>query len=318
MALPFSTPALDPYISLGVAGFIATSYVGSLYLFKSTRLVFAAPDPNASQGEQERQRQEGEQWRNDPKVIRARLTAVTLSTLLSCAIVGGLVWNACKRDNELAFRTTLQLLGFGADAQTVLPHLLTPLLFTGPLYVALLEQSLLPFQHKWLGLRLFTNWHGFRNYIAGPVTEELNFRACVTAVVLLGGWRGGALVFIAPLSFGIAHLHHWWDIYNRYGRNSDAVRRATITTLVQFAYTTLFGIFCTFLLLRTGSVLAPLTSHVFCNIMGLPSPGWAAQKHPNLKALIWLAHVAGIVGFGLLLWPWSEPTTGGRYYWNFS
>lgn len=97
---------------------------------------------------------------------------------------------------------------------------MTPLLFAGPLYVSFLEQTL-PFQAHWTGLEPVRDWQGIRNYLAvrvglhtrsprasepfqqGPITEELNFRSCVTAVLLLGGWSGGRLVFLAPLSFGV-------------------------------------------------------------------------------------------------------------------
>ena len=43
-----------------------------------------------------------------------------------------------------------------------------------------------------------------------------------------------------------------------------------IRTVIQLAYTTLFGYHCAFLFLRTGSVYPPLSSHMFCNFMGLP------------------------------------------------
>lgn len=101
MSLPFGTPALDPLVSVAVAGFVATSYVGVLYLFKSTRLVFVQPTSSDPQ-QQERARYVGEQWRNDPKVIRARLTAVVSSTVFSGLVVVGIVWNAAGRDVRVA------------------------------------------------------------------------------------------------------------------------------------------------------------------------------------------------------------------------
>ena len=39
---------------------------------------------------------------------------------------------------------------------------------------------------------------------------------------------------------------------------------------MQFAYTTVFGWYATFVFLRTGSVWAVMVVHTFCNWMGLP------------------------------------------------
>lgn len=41
-------------------------------------------------------------------------------------------------------------------------------------------------------------------------------------------------------------------------------------SLFQFGYTTLFGAYAIFLYLRTGSLLAVILVHAFCNWMGLP------------------------------------------------
>lgn len=43
-----------------------------------------------------------------------------------------------------------------------------------------------------------------------------------------------------------------------------------LRTLFQLTYTTLFGAYATFLYLRTGSLLAVVLVHAFCNWMGLP------------------------------------------------
>jgi len=49
----------------------------------------------------------------------------------------------------------------------------------------------------------------------------------------------------------------------------------------QLGYTTLFGWFAAYLFVRTGSVLPPLVSHVFCNVMGIYLPGTAVARHPE-------------------------------------
>lgn len=58
----------------------------------------------------------------------------------------------------------------------------------------------------------------------------------------------------------------------------------------------------------TGSVLPPLVSHIFCNMMGIYGPGTASRRHPGhklcelmtrstLTAAISLTYLAGIAGF---------------------
>ncbi|KZV99988.1 hypothetical protein EXIGLDRAFT_604880 [Exidia glandulosa HHB12029] len=320
MSLPFELPVLSSGVALVASLAVAGSYVGSLYLFKSSRLVFARPKTDGLRDAHERQRVPGEQWRNDPRVIKARLTAVSLSTALCCALVFALVWHAVpEHDAGLALETTLEFLGFAPDEQLFTPHLLTPLLFAGPLYVSYLDGSL-PFQHLWSWQRsvkpIISTWEGVRNYIVGPITEEINFRSCVIAVLLLGGFHPGRLVFTAPLAFGIAHVHHAWDLYNRFGQTRQALQRAVITCLVQLTYTTLFGAFCTFLFLRTGSVLPTFTSHIFCNLYGLPNPVAASQEHSHRRPMIWFMHFFGVVAFSFMLWPWSH-YRDTRYYWEF-
>lgn len=74
-----------------------------------------------------------------------------------------------------------------------------------------------------------------------PFTEEVVFRACVLATYHLARHAGAPkwpLVFLTPLSFGAAHLHHAWDTYNRLGRSSFALKRAVLQTSMSFSLLT--------------------------------------------------------------------------------
>src|ERR1700733_4712855 len=51
----------------------------------------------------------------------------------------------------------------------------------------------------------------------------------------------------------------------------------------QFAYTTLFGAYCSFLFIRTGSLFPPLIAHSFCNVMGLPQITAEMKQWPRRK-----------------------------------
>ncbi len=84
---PIHEPAL---ISLSkahlLAGFCASSYVGILYALQQTRITYTSESA-------EGQAKERAKRRDDPDVIRARLAAVTISTLVSCAVVAGTIWH---------------------------------------------------------------------------------------------------------------------------------------------------------------------------------------------------------------------------------
>lgn len=120
----------------------------------------------------------------------------------------------------------------------ILPHLVTPILFTGPLFGMYLGEQL-PFQSRFSSqndvVNKFMSWIGIRNYTmvspsriliwcierstrilcaqhamlywAGssqaPITEEIVFRSCVIAVYHMSGASANRMIFLGPLSFGL-------------------------------------------------------------------------------------------------------------------
>jgi len=210
----------------------------------------------------------------------------------------------------------LTRLGLTFNDLSIYPYLVTPILFIGPLYTHYLSETL-PFQRGW-SIRhdlipTFMSWQGIRNYVSAPITEELVFRACVLSVYQLSGASMLSMIFLSPMTFGAAHIHHAWDIFNRYGRTTAAAKRAIIICLFQFAYTTLFGSYCSFLFIRTGSVFPPLIAHCFCNLMGLPQISEEMNRWPHRKYAIIIAYIVGIVLFIQFLGPWTYSTES--LYW---
>ncbi|KIK52101.1 hypothetical protein GYMLUDRAFT_233793 [Collybiopsis luxurians FD-317 M1] len=311
--------SLSPHIAhlLGLA--FASVYVGSIYVSKEARLVFITQTrPSDSEDKsKERPRQQNERWRDDPDVIKARITAVSIATALCVAIV---CWITGSTSTALAalglwpaFPTSLSSM-----RSTFAPHLLMPLLFLGPLYALYLSFS--P-RNRWRGNlttranNLLCSWIGLRNYVVAPITEEIVFRACVLSVYLLSpklAQSRAGLIFSTPLNFGVAHLHHAWDTYNRYGRTPAALRRAVLESVFQMAYTTLFGAYCAFMFLRTQrSIFVPITAHVFCNIMGFPdfSGDVRMGTSEGRRGAVIGAYLLGIVGFAYSVMPM------GRWWW---
>lgn len=90
----------------------------------------------------------------------------------------------------------------------------------------------------------------------GPITEELVFRSCIISTYYLAAfdktrdWKSLALG--TPCWFGLAHLHHAWEVYKKGGKTGNAAARAAMSAGFQFTYTTLFGWFAAYLFVKTG------------------------------------------------------------------
>lgn len=144
------------------------------------------------------------------------------------------------------------------------------------------------------------------------------------------------IVFVAPLYFGIAHIHHFYEFTLTHPHAS--LLGALLRSLFQFAYTTLFGWYATFVYLRTGSLAAVILVHSFCNWCGLPrlwgrlepvprsplvlppataaavrgkedgdlSGGGSATLGIGWTIAYYLLLVAGAVGFWHQLWPLTQ------------
>lgn len=143
------------------------------------------------------------------------------------------------------------------------------------------------------------------------------------------------IIFLTPLYFGIAHVHHVYE-YNLTHPHTPLLP-ILVRSLLQFAYTTLFGWYATFVFLRTGSVVAVVLAHAFCNWCGLPrlwgrvgrdvkvggggerrgkkgdvgrtrGPGGASRRGLGIgwSVAYYMTLVAGVVAFQMGLWPLTE------------
>ncbi|PWN49081.1 hypothetical protein IE53DRAFT_346440 [Violaceomyces palustris] len=334
---PVEPPLLSAPVSVLACGLFTLSYVGGLYLSSSTRI--GTSNATDDQGRP--------LSKDHPKVIRARLKVACSSTLFTTLATGALLIGkgAVRQEGYLwRFLCVSRLIGFPLPAPSALsssliptnppltaflsllvkaatyPLLLTNVLYTGPLFVSWLEGGL-PFQRNF-DLRRdvldrFSSLFGIRNFILGPLTEEVVFRACVLSITFYSGASRSSMIFATPLYFGIAHLHHAWETYANSGRTREGLQRGLLQAALQFTYTCAFGWYANFLFMRTGTILAPLLSHSFCNIMGLPNPWQASEWYPERRKAIHCTHVVGIVGFAGLLYRLTEPSLfGSSFYWK--
>ncbi|KAF8184229.1 hypothetical protein BJ912DRAFT_905692 [Pholiota molesta] len=291
----------EPLLSTSSASLLsfafATTYVGSIYFSRRTRLSLGSRNDDAGQNSTKG-------TRDDPDIVRARLLAVSVATVVCCAGVFSnldLTWDATilrlgltfLPDSSPSFPSLPPLSSLVPTiSHHLLPHLVVPILFFGPLFACFLAEEL-PGQRRWRWhtkvTQRFCAVHGLRNYVIGPITEELVFRACVLSVCHMAGANSGKMIGFAPLSFGLAHVHHGYEMFHLYGGNAKAAQQAAFNTLFQLTYTTLFGSLASFLFLRTGSVLPPVSAHVFCNIMGFPDLPGEVRRFPAWRrgALPW-------------------------------
>ncbi|MCJ1458389.1 hypothetical protein MMC28_008761 [Mycoblastus sanguinarius] len=207
--------------------------------------------------------------RDAPSVIRARIRFVSLSvSISSLATIYVLSSHAHAPSFEI-----LHLLGwYPISPIPILQSLLvTALLFAGPLFEKGIVESA---WRQWIRGKnvheTLSSWIGWRNYVAGPVTEEILFRSLLLPLHLIiqPSPSPGTLIFTTPLYFGIAHIHHFYEYILTHPLTP--LLPALLRSLVQFGYTTVFGWYATFLFLRTGSLWAVVVCHAFCNWMGLP------------------------------------------------
>ena len=227
--------------------------------------------------------------RDSPTAIRVRTRLVTLSVTVSTFITAAIL------NDRLHLPRAAILHSFGVWPTPFVetffrPFILTTYLFAGPL---ILRGFIDDGWRRWITLRpLFEtllSWTGYRNFVVGPVSEEILFRALIISLHLHtpahpkmtpGGTHYALtstvniepsltlLIFITPLYFGIAHIHHCYE--TRLSHPYHPFLPIFLQSVLQFAYTTLFGWYAAFIFLRTGNLWTVIAIHSFCNWMGLP------------------------------------------------
>ena len=316
-------PPITTGSAVGLLVLYTLIYVAPFYLSSLTR-------PSASLS------------RDAPSVIRARIASVSLSCAI-CSIVTFLLLTSNGKPGaatRLLNRDAVHIMGYYPVGlgETVNVLLLTGGLFLGPLFEQLVVER---GWRVWAGLPvpgqdkslppprvlaplwdLLSDWTVWRNLVAGPVTEEALFRTAAVPLLLLAHTPVHRTVLLSPIVFGLAHLHHAYEFAITHPRTPKIA--VAVRSLFQFAYTTLFGCYATFLFLRTGSLLAVCVVHSFCNTMGLPRFYGRVQRDPEAAPkedssepqgnLLWtfayyILLVAGAVFWYRHLWTLTESTS---------
>ncbi|ETN36616.1 uncharacterized protein HMPREF1541_08894 [Cyphellophora europaea CBS 101466] len=205
--------------------------------------------------------------RDAPSVIRARIQTVTLA----CVVATAASLYLLLVTGHVEPISALHILGWWpATPVDILRSLaLTFLLYLGPLFEAVfVDRIFSQLRRGNVVVETLSSWQGYRNYVAGPITEEVLFRSVLIAVNILAKISPSRIVFLTPLYFGIAHIHHFYEFTLTHPHTS--LLPAVLRSVFQFTYTTLFGWYAAFIYVRTGSLYACIIIHAFCNSMGLP------------------------------------------------
>ena len=242
----------------------------------------------------------GAQSRDSPSVILRRSAAAVAACALSWLPVAHTFPNESFESTAARLGLSLQRSGAGV----CWAFLLLLLLYAGPLLYTSTPRRPRLSREQWL-----------RNLVVAPCCEEFTFRGVLVALLLSD--RGDAstagsqplrridVIFLCPLFFGVAHVHHLWELCVVCGR---PLSQALAAVTFQMAYTAAFGALATALLLQTGTLAAPVTAHILCNAYGVPPLHtiWAHSLQARLVLLL------GILAFAaslrvLLLQPVTLP-----------
>merc|ERR1712039_677675 len=145
-----------------------------------------------------------------------------------------------------------------------------------------------------------------RDEVMAPATEEFVFRACLVRLWDSAGFAPALIICGCPWCFAFAHAHHFAE----HVRQREDKRVALVQVAIQVAYTSVFGAYVTFLLLRTGSTVAVVLVHSFCNRQGFPDLGFLGDERHPLRSYSWFVlalYLLGIAAFAFLL----DPLTAG-------
>ncbi|XP_065669772.1 CAAX prenyl protease 2 [Hydra vulgaris] len=261
---------------------LSICYVGSLYIY---------PSPFR---------------RDHPITIKQRIKSVLIVCLLApiylylCSTEEGVKYPLWE---WIGFRTK------GFFSSLFLTLFLTVILFTGPLVQVIITGGFKEFLKEIFTLNHFKNWNFYRVAVVAPFTEEFIFRACLIPL-LKKSFDYKTIIVLAPLFFGVAHLHH---ILEQLGSGTP-VFEAFLVSLFQMVYTTVFGIYSAYLYIKTGHLIGIVACHSFCNLMGFPDfLGIFSSRYPKI---VLFTYIIGLVLFINLLYVFNNSEFLRSFIWS--
>lgn len=232
--------------------------------------------------------------RDHPDTIKRRFISAAFMTVVSPFFVYNFGSPSLLARYSLAEIIGLRLPGLALAS--VLPLMLTMVLFLGPTVMLLCDERARVYCIPMFWRQSFQDWIWWRNHVVAPFSEEFTFRACMVPV-LLGHYTHKQAIIISPLFFGVAHFHH---MVERIRKGQD-ILSSFLVSVFQFTYTTIFGMYSALLFVRTGHLAAPFLVHAYCNFMGFPDFTEVANSEPRKRWFLISMFLLGAISFYYLL-----------------
>eukprot|EP01100_Stratorugosa_tubuloviscum_P011671 TRINITY_DN5254_c0_g1_i2.p1 TRINITY_DN5254_c0_g1~~TRINITY_DN5254_c0_g1_i2.p1 ORF type:complete len:283 (+),score=79.27 TRINITY_DN5254_c0_g1_i2:56-904(+) len=245
--------------------------------------------------------------RDDIQIVKKRLISANLAWIVS------LFLNYFYFSN-LSFIDFLVFSGFKTESfllALILPLFLVIILFLGPILMIYFELGPNDFITNLVSIFKAPSVFTLRNIIVAPIAEEIVFRGCMCPLIIAAGFSPISALFMTPLFFGIAHLHH---ILNSVYSQQVALKQAVFEAVFQLFYTTLFGWFASFIFLRTGHIIGCIICHAFCNSMGFPQ--FDEINNYKQASIIKIGFIIGMIGFSILLMPLTNQSIFNSIFWQ--
>jgi len=113
--------------------------------------------------------------------------------------------------------------------------------------------------------------------LQAPLVEEFVFRSCMAALLTHTPMTATQIIVVAPMLFGLAHVHHAFEYYRASDGSRESVLKIAASTraclcftrctncpVVQFTYTTLFGSFCMLVFLASRRIVPSVFGKANC------------------------------------------------------
>lgn len=266
--------------------YIASSYVATLYISDKHNKIYGS--------------KEGIEKRDDPAVVKSRMKYVCGMILINILVLPLIIHYVSPISSNYFY--ILKQFGLfpgysyqdttAFDISGFLIGLLKSVILIAALYIAVLLDNLFYYLIFDEASALedvtdeFSNILGIRNFLFGPITEEITYTSflIISMMITVPGISFKKLVFLPPLYFGLAHLHH---AHSKLQSGLYTKKSIIISTLFQFFYTFWFGSLTDYIFLKTGGNLyACIFLHSWCNYNAFPPlSSQAAYIHQELKKI---------------------------------
>ena len=147
---------------------------------------------------------------------------------------------------------------------------------------------------------------------------EFVFRSSILCCILYSHISLSSALFLSPLFFGLAHFHHMVEHFKQNHHEKQyrlSALNIILIHLFQFGYTYVFGVYSSFLFIRTGHFIPSFFVHALCNSLGVPDLTVLLDfhgKHWQKTLVLIVCYLTGLWLFSTNLFRLTE----SKYYYS--